>query len=79
MPPVMALEMVLVEAVMLEGVERTEIMEELGVRKGDLPPPPPTPTDRDSVAPVITVGMELGCHKWILIGGMGKIISCGTT
>ena len=52
MPPGTSLEVVAVEASMLEGLDRTEITAVLWVRVGDLvtitPPPPPTRTDRIS-------------------------------
>ena len=41
MPPGTEPEGFLVEAVKSEGVDRTEIMEKLGLHKGELVPPPP--------------------------------------
>ena len=69
------MEVVLVEAVTLEGVDRTVSTEELGVYKGDLvtTPTPPTSMDIDRGTTVRTVGKEVGWRKLLLIGRIGNV------
>ena len=76
MPPVTALEVVLVEAVTSERVDSTIIMAELGVREGDMVATPTLPTriDRDSRAVVRTVSTEVSQIKLIFIGVVGNVV-----
>ena len=57
------------------------ITAEMGVHKGvkGTTSTTSTKTYRDSEASVRTVKTEVGRFKWILIGGMSKIISCEIT